>query len=176
MEEAIEALEGVGGALSRIAQRVPGHHLQMRGTSMADKLTTGTILIEKGTLLPDSLRFESEPYSNVWRRVKNLDGFGLERKIREAGWNFFYMAGEITASAFGFDREKTFRRTVNRVLARLKSEGFNSLEITQVARGRFLGLCHMTVSAHARHVQESAFLFQAERLTEWERSRLAAKA
>jgi hypothetical protein len=111
MEEAIEALEGVGGALSRIAQRVPGHHLQMRGTSMAEKIKMGTILVEEGSVLPDSLRFESEPYSNGWRIVRNLDGFGLERKIREAGWNFFYMAGEITASAFGFDREKTLRRT-----------------------------------------------------------------
>ena len=108
--------------------------------------------------------------------VRNLDGFSLERKIREAGWNFLYMAGEIKASVFGFDREKTLRRAVNRVLARLKPEGFNSLEITQVGAGHFLGLCHMTVSAHARHVQESAFLFQAKRLTEWDQNKLAAKA
>jgi hypothetical protein len=143
---------------------------------MADRISKGTILIEEGTLLPDSLRFESEPYSNGWRIVRNLDGFGLERKIRETGWNFFYMAGEITASTFGFDREETLRRTVKRVLAELKSERFNSLEITQVTRGCFLGLCHMTVSAHMRHVQESAFLFQAKSLTEWERNRSAAKA
>jgi len=63
---------------------------------MADRISKGTILIEEGTLLPDSLRFESEPYSNGWRIVRNLDGFGLERKIRETGWNFFYMAGEIS--------------------------------------------------------------------------------
>jgi len=63
---------------------------------MADRISKGTILIEEGTLLPDSLRFESEPYSNGWRIVRNLDGFGLERKIRQAGWNFFYMAGEIS--------------------------------------------------------------------------------
>ena len=143
---------------------------------MTDKIKMGTVLIEGGALLPGSLRFESEPYSNGWKIVRNLDGFTLERKIREAGWNFFYMAGEIKASVFGFDREKTLRRTVNRVLARLKSEGFNSLEITQVAAGRFLGLWRMTVSAHARHVQESAFLFQAKRLTEWDRNKLAARA
>jgi len=142
----------------------------------ADKIKMGTVLIEGRALLPDSLGFESEPYSNGWRIVRNLDGFGLERKIREAGWNFFYMAGEIKASVFGFDREKTLRRTVNRVLARLKSERFNSLEITQVAAGRFLGLWHMTVSAHARHVQESAFLFQARQLAELDRNKLAAKA
>jgi hypothetical protein len=101
-------------------------------------------LIEEGTLLPDCLRFESGPYSNGWRIVRNLDGFGLERKIREAGWKFFYMAGEITRSVLGFDREETLRRTVNHVLARLKSEGFNSLEITEVVAERFVGLHHMT--------------------------------
>ena len=31
---------------------------------MADKIKKGTILIEEGTPLPESLRFESEPYSN----------------------------------------------------------------------------------------------------------------
>ena len=143
---------------------------------MPDKMKMGSVLIEGGALLPDSLRFESEPYSNGWKLVRNLDGFGLERKVREAGWNFFYMAGEIKASAFGFDREKTLRRTVNRVLAELKSERFNSLEIAQVIVGRFLGLCHVTVSAHARHVQESAFLFQGKPIEEWGTDKLAARA
>ena len=86
------------------------------------------------------------------------------------------MAGEIKASAFGFDREKTLRRTVNRVLAELKSERFNSLEIAQVIVGRFLGLYHITVSAHARHVLESAFLFQGKPLEEWGADKLAARA
>jgi hypothetical protein len=45
---------------------------------MADQIKVGTIFIEEGTPLPDSLRFESEPYSNGWRLVRNLDGYGLE--------------------------------------------------------------------------------------------------
>ncbi len=40
-------------------------------TLMEDTINTGTILIEEGALIPESLRFESEP------------------------WTFFYMAGEI---------------------------------------------------------------------------------
>ena len=141
---------------------------------MTDKIKTGTILIEGGANLPDSLPFESEPYSNGWRLVKNLDGYGLERKIRKAGWNFFYMAGEIKASVFSFDREKALRRAVNRVLANLKSEKFNSVEITQVAEERFLGLPYVTVSAHPRHIQESIFLFHAKRPAESDRAKLAA--
>ncbi len=49
---------------------------------MADKIKTGTILIEEGPFLPESLRFESEPCLNGWRLVKNLDGCGLDRRIR----------------------------------------------------------------------------------------------
>ena len=141
---------------------------------MADKIKTGTILIEEGALLPESLQFESDPYSDGWRSVNNLDGCGLGRKIREAGWTFFYMAGEIKASVFGFDREKALRRAVNRVLANLKSEKFNCLEITRVAAKRFLGLPYVTVSAHPRHIQQSIFLFHAKRLVEWDGANLAA--
>ena len=140
---------------------------------MTDKIKMGTILIQGGALLPDSLRFESEPYSKGWRLVKNLDGYGLDRKIRQAGWTFFYMA-QIKASAFGFDREKAVRRAVNRVLANLRSEKFNSLEINQVAAKRFLGLPYVTVFAHRRHIQESMFLCHDKRLVEQHRAQLAA--
>ena len=45
------------------------------------------------------------------------------------------------------------------MLARLKSEKFNSLEITRVASKRFLGVPYVSVSARSRHIQESLFLF-----------------
>jgi hypothetical protein len=141
---------------------------------MAEKIKKGTILIEEGTPLPESLRFESESNSNGWRLVKNLNGYELDQKTTKAGWNLFYMAVEIKATAFGFDEEKALRKAVNRVLTRLKSEKFNCLEITQVAAKSFLGLPYMTVSAHPRHVQESVFLFRAPRLPEWDQARLAA--
>jgi hypothetical protein len=141
---------------------------------MADKFKTGTILIEGGALLPESLRFESEPYSNGWRLVKDLDGYGLDRKVREAGWTFFYMAGEVRATAVGSDLEKTTRRAVKKVIAHMKSDRLNCLEIAQVAVKRFLGLPYVTVSAQQRHIQESLVLFHAKRLAESDRPKLAA--
>lgn len=56
---------------------------------MADEMKTRTILIEEGAPLPDSLRLERELYTEGWRSVKGLDDYGLDRKIREAGWTFF---------------------------------------------------------------------------------------
>ena len=105
---------------------------------MADKIKMGTVFIEEGTPLPDSLKFESEPYSNGWRSVKNLNGYELDRRLRAVGWTLFYLA-QIKASVFGFDREKAARRAVNRVLANVKSDNFNSLEISQVASEAFPG-------------------------------------
>jgi hypothetical protein len=141
---------------------------------MAEKITTGTILIKEGTPLPECLRLESEPYSKGWRLVENLDSRGLDRKIREAGWTFFFMAGGANATAVGSDLEKTTRRAVKRVLASMTSDGFNCLEIAQVGVKRFLGLPYVNVSAHPRHIQQSMFLFQTERLAAWDRAELAA--
>ena len=141
---------------------------------MPDAIITGTILIKRGTPLPEALRFESEPCGPGWGLVKNLDGYGLDRKIIEAGWTFFCLAGEIKATVFGFDRQTTVGRAVQRILARLKPEKFNSLEITRMVSKRFLGVPYASVSARSRHIQESVFLFRAGEHPERGPARLAA--
>jgi hypothetical protein len=144
---------------------------------MPDTVKTGTILIKEGTLLPESLRFESEPCAPGWRLVKNLDGYELGRKLHEAGWTFFGLTGEIGATVFGFDEQKTLRRAVEQILANLESAKSNSLEIMRVASEaskRFLGVRYVTVSAQSRHIQESAFLFRAKDLPVGDRARSAA--
>ena len=128
---------------------------------MPATLKTGTVFIKEGTLFPDGLRVESEPCAPGWRLVTNLDGHGLDREIHEAGWTFSYMDGEINVTVFGFDEPKTVYRAVEQILANLKSEEFNSLEITRVdsvASERFLGVTYLTVSARSRHIKESSIL------------------
>jgi hypothetical protein len=127
---------------------------------MAETINTGTILLKDGTFLPDALRFDSEPCATGWRLVKDLDGFGLDRKIRIAGWRFFCIAGEIKATVLGFEGQNNVRRVVKRILARLQSEKFNSLEITRVESKRFLGVPYVSVSARSRHIQERLFLLR----------------
>ncbi len=71
---------------------------------MADQTKTGTLLIEEGVPLRESLRSESESYWNVWTLVKNLDGYGkkLDRKISKAEWTFFHVAVGQQTSWFLF--------------------------------------------------------------------------
>jgi len=127
---------------------------------MAETINAGSILFKDETLLPDALRFDSEPCATGWRLVKDLDGYELNRIIHDAGWRFFCMASEIKSSVFGFEGPKTVRRAVKRMLARLTPDKFNSLQITRVASKRFLGVPYVRVSACSRHIQESLFLFR----------------
>ena len=126
---------------------------------MVEMIKMGTVLIEEGVIFPDSLRLESEPYLNGWRVVKELDGYGLDRKMSEAGWTCFYMAEEIKASAVALDGERSLCKAVHQILTKLKLERFNSLEITEVSTKRYLGLPRTMITAHARHIQKSMFLF-----------------
>jgi len=144
---------------------------------MPDTIKPGTILIKEGTLLPEAVRFESEPCVPGWRLVKDLDGCGLDRKIRDAGWTFFCLAGQLGATVFGIDEQKALSRAVGQILANLESAEFNSLEIMRVTSEvskRFLGVRYVTVSAQSRNIQESAFLFGAKDLPVRDRARSAA--
>ncbi|HET9320015.1 MAG TPA: hypothetical protein VFO27_09570 [Bryobacteraceae bacterium] len=123
---------------------------------MTDAIKTGTILIEKGALMPESLGIESQPYSSGWTAVSNLDLNGLDTAINKAGWTFFFMAGEMKITAFGLDKEAAVRRAVKQVITNVESHKCNCAEITDVSFRSFLGMPFATVSAHSRHIQESS--------------------
>jgi hypothetical protein len=125
---------------------------------MAEKIKSGTILIMENAVLPKTLQLDSEPFVPGWKLVKDFDGYGLDREIREKGWAFFCLAGEIKTIALGISGPKMLRRAIERILANPRSETFNSLEITRVVSKRFLGVRYVSVGAQSRHVQESLFL------------------
>jgi hypothetical protein len=122
---------------------------------MTDAIKTGTILIEAGASIPQSLRLEGKAYSSGWKSVSNLGLNELDAAINKAGWTFFFMAGEIKITAFGFDKERAVRRAVKRVITNVESHKCNCVEITDVSAKSFLGMPYVNVSAHSRHIQES---------------------
>jgi hypothetical protein len=141
---------------------------------MPETIKAGTILIKEGTLFPEALRLESTSYSPGWRSVTGLDGYAMDRKTRDAGWTFFYLAGESRATAFGSEGQETVRRAIKRIMADLKSGKFNSLEITRVAFKHFLGVPYATVSFHIRNMQEGMFLSVGDNSHAWEADPLVA--
>ena len=64
---------------------------------MTQAIELRTLLIKEGTPLPETLPLESNPYLKGWRLVKNLGGSGVDRRLCEVGWTFFYMADEVKA-------------------------------------------------------------------------------
>jgi len=141
---------------------------------MEEKINTGTVLMKEGTLLPQCLHLESEPYSKGWRLVKSLDAKALDRKIQEAGWTLFFLAHEVNATAIGSELANTTGRAIKKATSHINSDRLNCLEITGVAAKRFLGHWRVNVTAHARHIQESMFLFHAKYITDGDRAQSAA--
>lgn len=129
---------------------------------MSANNTSGIILIRQGTLLPTGQIIEMETFLSGWNVVKNLDRHGLTRKTEKANWNFFFLAGPVTATVLGRDRPATVRRAVKRALARREEQSFNSLEITRVVSKRFLGIPFLSITAHSRHIQKGISLVPAK--------------
>ncbi|MEK7408433.1 MAG: hypothetical protein AAB225_25450 [Acidobacteriota bacterium] len=128
---------------------------------MRDAIEAGSILIERGTPMPDAWLPQGGPSSNGWTSVGKLDRSGLEASIRQAGWTFFYLAGEIRATVFGFDQQEAVLKAIKRLITNVKAQRLNCLEITRVALSSFLGAPYVTVAGHARHIQEGLVLSRA---------------
>jgi hypothetical protein len=125
---------------------------------MSENKPAPTIFIRENTRLPASVTLESETFVPGWRSVKNLDGRKLGRKIENAMWNYFYLAGPLKATVLGGESLATLRKAVQRVLAKKESQNYNSLEISKTVSKRFLGVPYLTISAHSRHIQEGMYL------------------
>ena len=116
----------------------------------------GTILMTHSSLkTPQLLGLEGEPYWGNWSLVKVSDSSALDRKIRDAGWNFFFMAEEVKATFFGALGTNTIRKALKQILEKVRQQHFNGLEVTKIVTKRFLGVPYGIVSACPRHVQQS---------------------
>ena len=129
---------------------------------MPPTIQVGTVLIDDSPLISRLLGFECETCSGSWNVVKLLDGFALDRKIHAAGWNFFFIAGEIKVVFFGTLGARNIQNAVTRILAKVKRRSFNGLEVTGMVAKHFLGVPYGVVLAHSRHIQKGGRLDGAE--------------
>lgn len=117
-----------------------------------------TVLIRENTHLPTTWALQSQLFLPGWRILHDIDGYALGRKMAQAHWNFFYLAGATKAIVFGRQRPRALRRAVRQILAKREGQHFNSLEITNVTSKRYFGIPFLSVSANSRHIQESLYL------------------
>jgi hypothetical protein len=129
---------------------------------MPPTIQVGTILIEGRALLAEGLGLEGEPYSGNWSVAKVFDSFALDREIRAAGWNFFFIAAEVKVMFFGALGANKIQNALKRILEKVRPQYFNGLEVTGIVAKRFLGVPYAVISAHSRHVQQSCFLDGAQ--------------
>jgi hypothetical protein len=125
---------------------------------MTPTVNVGTILIEEQPLITKFLGLESDPCSGRWSVVRGQDGFALDRKIRAAGWNFFFMAAEVKVRFFGALGTTRIQNAMKRILAKVRPQSFNCIEVTGIVAKHFLGVPYTIVSAHSRHIQQSCQL------------------
>ena len=118
----------------------------------AGTVAAGDILLERGTYLPNSLTTAGDSSLPGWSAVQGGRP-AFEKEVKLAGWNLFFMAGEIKASVFGFDRQRTAQTALKRLSTLVKSQNCNCIEVTDVTEKSFLKLPYVRVRAHARHLQ-----------------------
>lgn len=116
-------------------------------------MNTGTMMIEEGLHLP-TLGMETVAYSRQWRSVTTLDSSSLGRTLDAAGWHLFFVAGQVTALAFGLAREKSLHKAVDRIAAQVGELNLNCLELTEIRRKHFLGVPYIAISARSYHIQQ----------------------
>jgi hypothetical protein len=138
---------------------------------MIQAIEVGTIMMLPGTPVPESLHISSEPYRRGWNMVLKADTVLLDTSTRKAGWGFFFLAANTRTLVWGYWGERTGRKAMQRLLSKVKSLNFNSLEITEIISRKFLGIPYVRVSAHSRHMQKGLVLQALE-----ERSRAARDA
>jgi hypothetical protein len=124
------------------------------GEKMSSSIHIGSILIKEQPLMIERLGLESDSYSQNWSVVRAVNGFSLDRKIREAGWSSFFMAAEVQANAFGPIRAGSLRAALQRIFSKVRAEDFNCLEVTGIVARKLLGIPYVVVSAHSRHIQK----------------------
>ena len=127
--------------------------------------TAGTVFIRENTLLPGGLMIETEAVLPGWRAVRDCDGYRLGRKIEEAKWNFFYLAGDVKVIVLGRQGPESLRKAVQHIQAKPEAERFNSLEITGARSRWFMGIPFVIVTAKFRHLQQGLTLDRQQGLT-----------
>lgn len=118
-------------------------------------ITEGVLLIERDAPRPRCFKIEADSHPNAWMLIKQtLTPAQLEEELSATGWTFFFMAGRIRTTAFGFDRDKTIYQALKRGISAVRQQRCNCLQIEGVEMHSFLGIPYVSMSIRPRHIQK----------------------
>ncbi len=139
--------------------------------STVDGITAGTVLIRTDLALPEAMDAGAQPFvseapavEGVWGgnwRVAQGSTAWLERSLYEAGLNIFCLVGSFEGSGWARNEKQALRKALRPILAAIAAQGRNALEIATLRSANFLGLHHVTVFAHARHIQRTSYMLES---------------
>ena len=111
---------------------------------------------------PAALSLRGPAPATGWAVVANARS-AFEKEMEEAGWVLFFMAGEVKATALGFDRTTALRNALTQLTRKARARNCNALEITSITCGSFLGFSRVSIGVHLRHLQKGGPLWQSAR-------------
>jgi hypothetical protein len=116
----------------------------------------GTLLVQKGTTLPTSIGLGSEPTTKDWSAFeRGAELLQLKAELSSAGWSYFYM-GAVRQTVFGRAGAKRMASALKGITAKMRLNNCNSLQIDAITPQSWLGIPHLSVTAHCCHIQQGA--------------------
>jgi hypothetical protein len=124
---------------------------------MPNQVQPGTTMIQSSPVL-QWLGMESQLYSSGWSTLGIFDSSGLDRRVRDAGWNLFFLADELRTVVPAWGGQNSVRTGLKRLLTRTRLRHFNCMQVSQVVNKRFLGIPYVSIVAHSLHIQQGHML------------------
>jgi hypothetical protein len=98
-----------------------------------------------------------------WKLVECESAAALERPLSNSGLTIFYPVGHVEGSAWAFVPKQAVTKALGSVLSAVETQGRNAVEIARIAAVNILGLHHVTVVAHVRHIQKGDLFLEPAR-------------
>lgn len=128
---------------------------------MENEIKIGSLIVQNDIPLPKRMVLQSTEYCKGWRQIKGASASTLDRALRAAGWNRFYIAGAMRTLELGNGGDACVRRGISRLAARAKASNFNCLQVNGIDRKSSFGVPFVSFSANACHIQEGSALLIA---------------
>ena len=107
-------------------------------TNVVESLHGEAVLVQRDTLLPETIKVEDQLVPAEWNLVSRLSPAELDKELYRAGWQFFYIPPEIRAGALGFNRKRALERALKKLLVKAHTARLNAVQITGIEAKRFL--------------------------------------